>query len=606
MDLFNLFLLVVSGAVNAAVNAWIVRRILGVPVGWPRTVIVCVVGTLAVPLVVNGLISAAGVPVLTGGEVSLEDYGLLAVSGLAVAWVLALEIVILTVLELLVPTGSVPGPIELVRGLPAARRRSRRFTGILMIATRHGLGGYVRRFASPTRVRRVDAVAVQVRKALTEAGVTFVKLGQTLATRPDLLPEPFIRELGTLHSDVGPQPWEQIEPVIEAELGRPLAEVFASIDPEPLAAASVAQVHAGRLLSGEEVVVKVQRVAAREQVSADLDIVLRLADLLEARTTWGHRMGARALAEGFAASLTDELDYRVEVANTAAIGRQGGLGVPRVWRELSTPRMIVMERLAGQPISRATASLGALSLEQRSALAQHLFDAVLHQIVAVGVFHADLHPGNIVLVATAEGPRLRLLDFGSVGRLDRSTRESLAVLLAALDREDSLAAADAAIEVMGRPPQLDDRAFERDLGSLILSADGSALFEKLLSLVVEHGFSVPPMVAAAFRSIVTLEGSLLILDPDFDLMAAARRAGKQLKAEMVAPAEIRSRVEEQLGAMLPMLQRLPRRIDRITAELEAGRFTVGVRGLVDAGDRGFVTGLVQQATSALLCVALAV
>lgn len=609
MEVWEAIFIVIGTIVTTLVYSWAVRRILGVSVGWTRTIALSALGVLIIVPVLPDVITAwAGVSIDDLIEAQSPDIAaFMGIYVLAGAWVFVLEIVVLTLMELMVPTGSVPGPIEWARAWPARWRRSRRYAQIMQIATKHGLGSFLRRFRTPSRLQRGDVVAAHLREALSEGGVTFVKLGQTLATRADLLPEPFVRELSALHSDVSPQPWSLVEEQITAQLGRPIDEVFASVDHEPLAAASVAQVHSAVLLSGERVVIKIQRAAAAKQVNADLDIVLRLADWVELRTSWGRQIGARALASGFARSLGEELDYRIEVSNMEAIGRQGTLVVPRVWHEYSSARMIVMEHVSGQPLSRAGDELAALDADERESLANHLFDAVLQQILVVGVFHADLHPGNIVLSKAPDGsPQLSLLDFGSVGRLGRSTREAMAVLLAALDRQDALTAADAVIEILGRPARLDDRALEGALSLLIMGDSGAALFEGLLHVVVRQGFTVPANVAAAFRGVVTLEGSLQLIDPSFDLMVASRRAGERLKAELVSPEQVRGRLEEHLSSLLPMLQRLPRRLDRITADLEAGRFTVGVRALASDVDRGFVTGLVREATTALLTVALAV
>lgn len=641
---------IVGFGINALLLAWLARRLLGATVGWPRTIALSLVLWLTAQPVITYVSSLLDIPLaaddpdLAGPE--LASYSLVLL--LLAAWILVLEIAVLTVLELLVPTGSLPTPLHLARTWPARVRRTRRLATILRVATRHGLGGYLRR--RTRRDQTHEALAVSLREALTDGGATFVKLGQTLATRDDVVPAAYVRELGRLHSDVAPEPWERIEGRIAAELGRPPGEVFARLDPTPLAAASVGQVHTARLASGEEVVLKVQRTDAAAQTHADLDLVTALADRLEDRTDWGRRLGARGLADGFAASLRDELDYGVELENMSAVGAaaSGPVRVPGVRRDLSTPRLLVMERVVGEPLSRAGDLLSQLDATTRAGLAQDLLGSVLRQILVHGVFHADLHPGNIVLTVPAEdaaspvtgrggsrpspatadptagaatprgeersaqttreqaspSPTLTLLDFGSVGRLDRTGREALAHLLLAFDRQDALAAADALIELLGRPESLDDRAFERDLGTLLLATRSTDLARRLTHLAIDHGFSVPPMPAAAFRAIATLEGSLRVLDPDVDLLAAARAHGPAIMAEHLTPAGIRSRVESHAAVVLPLLQRLPRRLDRLTADLESGGVPVRIRGVSESADRGFVLSLVREASTALLGAAL--
>ena len=187
------------------------------------------------------------------------------------------------IVEALMPTGSVPGPVEWLRSVPARWRRSRRYAGILRLVLRHGLGRYL----TPRRLsadhQPASATARALRDALIEGGATFVKLGQMLSTRGDLLPAAYVAELSTLHAQVPPQPWDVVSRTLTAELGRPPDKVFAEIDSEPLAAASVGQAHRAQLMDGRTVVVKVQRSDARAQVSADLDIIRRLAERLQLR-----------------------------------------------------------------------------------------------------------------------------------------------------------------------------------------------------------------------------------------------------------------------------------------------------------------------------------
>ena len=240
------------------------------------------------------------------------------VSVLFVAWVVAVEVGVLVILEALLPTGSVPGPVELVRTAPARVRRARRYAQIVRIAARHGLGRYLT--PRPPDHEPGVATARALREALTAGGVTFVKLGQMLSTRSDLLGPSYVAELSRLQSDVAPEPWETVRRTLVEELGRDPDEVFDEVDPVPLAAASVGQVHRARLASGEDVVVKVQRTDARAQVTADLDIVERLAAWLQRTTPWARALGVRDLAAGFAQSLDEELDYRVEAANVPPCG----------------------------------------------------------------------------------------------------------------------------------------------------------------------------------------------------------------------------------------------------------------------------------------------
>lgn len=600
---------VILGAiVNAVLIGVVARRLLGVPVGWPRTFVLSLIANAAAADALPWALDTLGVS--SGGTTDGPAVVVL-VTTLLVAWLIAFEVGLLAILEAILPTGSVPGPVELARTLPARWRRTRRYVAIGRIAVRHGLGRYL------TPRSRVDdqpasATARSLRQALTAGGVTFVKLGQMLSTRPDVLPPEYIEELSRLHADVPPQSWEQIEQTISDETGRPLEQTFAEIEREPLAAASVGQVHRANLLDGRPVVVKVQRSDARAQVTADLDIVMRLARWLQRSTPWARRLGVLDLAVGFSTALEEELDYRVEAGNVAAIRAAlpegSAVQVPVVHEEISSRRVLVMDLMPGLPLSAARAEVKRLVPEHRARLAEDLLATVLGQVLETGVFHADLHAGNVLI--DGDGP-LSLLDFGSVGRLDRGARTSMGLLMLAVDRQDAAAATQALTDLLDAPATLDDRALERDVGQLVMRfghARGQAaeMFVAMLRVVLRHGLSVPPGVAAAFRSLGALEGTLRLLNPRVDLVSVAREQGRAVVADRVTPEGIKSELTDQLAGLLPMAQRLPRRLNSVVEDLHAGTLSVTVRTLQDPGERRFVTNLVQQLVITLLAATTAI
>ncbi|WP_235921338.1 ABC1 kinase family protein [Lentzea tibetensis] len=542
------------------------RRILGLRIGLVRTAIACLLGLSFT----SGIFSAT----------RIEQAGS-ALASVQLGITLLMVIGLLTFAEIIVPTGSIPPPTDWWRALRRRIARTRRYSRITSIAFQHGLGPYLR-----GRERTSSGLARSLRLALEDGGVTFVKLGQVLSTRPDLLAPEFVDELSLLQDNVPAAPWDQVREVLKAELG----DVFDEFDEVPIAAASIAQVHRARLKSGAEVVVKVQRPGVRRVAEGDLDIVDRLANTLQ-RTRWGRAMGVRDLAAGFAVALREELDFRVEARNIAAVTATSSdaVGLPRVHEELCTARVLVMDRLDGVP-------LRAASLDDAD-LARTLLQFVLRQVMLDGVFHADPHPGNVMLLSDG---RLGMLDFGSVGRIDSMLRAALQRLLLAIDRGDPAGLTDSLLELVNRPEEIDEQRLERALGQFMarhLSAGmrpDVEMFGDLFKLVHRYGLSIPPEIAAVFRALATLEGTLGVIAPGFNIVVESRAfAGAQI-SEHLTPESLRRNVTEELHSMLPMLRRLPRRVERITSALEQGRLGLSIRLFSDERDRSFVTGLLHQ------------
>jgi len=598
----RLAVLVVATLLTVLAFGAVIRRLLGVRVGFVRTMLAGLVALvvaqpLAVAMVPDGSEAPLGTVVMAGA---------LAVCGASVVAMVGLVIA-----EVIVPDGSLPGPVELWRSWRSRLARTRRYTQVLRIALRHGLGRFLRgqRHGGLESSSSRRELARSLRRALDEGGVTFVKLGQQLSTRRDLLPSEFADELVRLQDQASPLPWQPVQALIESELGRPVGELFTEIDPNPLAAASVAQVHAARLPGVEDVVVKVQRPGVAETVERDLDILSRLAVTLEGRTSWGQSLGLRKLAAGFAEALREELDFTVERDNMSSVASaleasfSGAVQVPTAYPHLCTRRVLVMQRLHGTPLGVAEPLLRELGKARRQEVATILLDAVLDQILVHGVFHVDLHPGNVLI---HDDGAIGLLDLGSVGRLDTTTRMAIGRLLAALERTDSLAACDALLELVDRPDEIDERDLERAVGALIVryvaagSATGAAAFSALFRLVTSYRLGIPPDVAAVFRGLATLEGTLATIDPDFDLLAQARESGRDRVGEAIKPGRLRQSVEDELASLVPVLRRLPRRVDRIADAVEHGRLSLNVRLFAHPSDRIVVTDLLHQALLTVL------
>jgi ubiquinone biosynthesis protein len=589
-----------TSIVLVAIVAWIARRLVGLPVGALRASVAGVLG-FAAALLFGQLLRAA-----QPGHPAAFITVVLGVP-------LIVAMIFIVVAEVLVPSGTAPQPVGLIRGARRALARSRRYSQITRIAVQHGLGPYLR----GRRTRREDAaggraaLASSLRGALEAGGVTFTKLGQLLSTRRDLLPEEFTTELSRLQDRAEPAPWDQVQEVIAQSLGVPTAQVFAELDPKPAAAASIAQVHKARLRCddgpGDVVAVKVQRPGIRATVEQDLDILQRLAVTLEKRAPWARAVGAADVARGFAAAMREELDFRVEASNMAVIAaiwpaQQRAVGgsvpvvMPALHEELSTEHVLVIEWLDGVSLRAAGPLIDDRGLD-RAELTSALLRSMVYQITEGGAYHADPHPGNVLLLADG---RLALLDFGSVGRLDAQQRAALQNLLLAVGRGDPAALRDALLELVTRTTDIDEQQLERALGRFMarhLAAGlppSAEIFTDLFRLASRFQLAIPPEIGTVLRALATLEGTLTVLEPDFDIVTEARAYAATHVTAQLTPKTVQKTAADELLALVPVLRRLPRRLDRISGALEQGRLGLNVRLFADERDRRVVTGLTNQ------------
>jgi ubiquinone biosynthesis protein len=477
-----------------------------------------------------------------------------------------------------------------VRSLRQRAGRIRRYLQVTRIAARHGLSSYLG--GRQPGAGEPGPLARNLRAALEEAGGMFVKLGQVLSTRADLLPPDVIAELSRLQDHVAPADPASIEALLTAELGAPPRRVFASFDPVPLAAASIGQAHRARLATGELVIVKVQRPDVRALVERDLDILLRMARGLEARAGWARQFAVLEVTRGFAAALREELDFGIEARNIAAVASSSRVRVPAVYGQWSTSRVLVMEYLDGVAVRDAEPVL-ATSAADRHGLARGLLTAMLGQVMAEGTFHADPHPGNVLVLRDGQ---LALIDFGSVGRLDPLQQAALRRLLLAVARRNPAGMHDALLDLAqaARPATAGDDLLEPALAQFLAQYLGpgmvpdAAMFTTLFRLLAGSGLVFPPVIAAVFRAMITLEGTLARLAPGFQIIEETQTIAASWLGEVLSPASLRDAATDQALGLLPVLRRLPRRIDRITTSLERGTLTTSVRLLADDRDRHFV------------------
>jgi ubiquinone biosynthesis protein len=614
---FSSLLAFIGTLVASIILGWLASRLLGIRQSWGRSVLV---GFL-------GLVTGATFSLTLGAE-RLVSFAHVFVFSSSILVSIMLYTVAFEVVSRPAGAGIVrPGRAGFPRPIRAARRRlarGARYLQITSIMARYGLAPYFggRRAPAtpgqPGAARAGRSIWARLRGALEEAGGAFVKLGQVLSTRSDLLPPEAIAELTGLQDQVMTAPRAAVEALLAEELGAAPTAVFAEFDPQPLAAASIAQVYRARLMSGEQVIVKVQRPGIREPIERDLDIMLRMARTLEARAGWARAFGVVDLAAGFAEALREEIDFRIEARNLATVAAtldpphsrnaQATVRIPRLFPHLSTSRVLVIERLDGVSVREAGPLLEELSLD-RLELARELLRCFLRQILRDGTFHADPHPGNVWVLRDGS---LALLDFGSVGRLDPLQRAALQRALIGLDRRDAAMLSEALLDLAQRRADVDEDRLERALAHLMAQrlgpgmSPGPELFAELFGLFFDFGLAFPPVVGGVFRALVTLQGTLAVLAPDFQLIDEARAMGAEWVRESLSPASLRKVATDELLNLLPILQRLPRRLDRITAALEHGSLSANVRLLADERDTRFLSQLVSRVVLAFLGGALGI
>lgn len=481
--------------------------------------------------------------------------------------------------------------------------RGARYAHLSWIVASSGLSGVLRQ---GPRSERFDEALVRM---FERAGVSFVKLGQLLSTRQDVVPPSTARALSRLQSEAEPAPTADILGVLAQDWGKDPDTVLARFDAQPLGAASIAQVHGAQLQSGLEVVLKVQRPVAQASVRVDGDIIMRFARTSERRFGWARELGLAALAGGLVKVMKEELDYVVEAGYTRTAARllapSPDLVVPQVYPELSSRRVLVMSRLSGVPVERGAERL---SPERRTELARTLLQATLSGVLVDGFFHADLHPGNLLLL---DDDRLGLLDFGAVGVIDQETRTLLAALLAAIVDDDNVAAATALGMAFDLPADVDRRVLRRELGRIMTLVHtsgevGATLFTELFGLLRAHHIAVPGDVAGAFRTLASVEETLKVLDPETSLLKGARAVMPALIKRLTEPEQLGRKLGAESLVALSVARRLPERGEVISNALARGEFSLRTHPLADLGERRWLRSVLDDAVSGFFAAVLAV
>jgi ubiquinone biosynthesis protein len=416
------------------------------------------------------------------------------------------------------------------------------------------------------------------REGLEELGTTFVKLGQLLSSRPDLLPDVYIGELEQLVDDVPPFPFDEARRIVDDDIG---LDAFSRLDDEPLACASIAQIHAGLLRTGREVVVKVRRPGIEEEVALDLELLRSLTSFAEGRSQTARLLQLSPLADELETHLSAELDFLEEAHGSELIARivaeHEHLVVPDVVHPYVTERVLVQERIAGERVM----DTHTLEPERAQVLARELFRAYVQQITVYGVYHADPHRGNILLT---EDGRLALLDFGLIGRIDDDTRRSLGLLLLALAQNRADDVADLILGLSLTTLRSDEAGFVQELRRKLpryhwrpLSGirAGEALSD-LQRIALKHGIALPTSFALVGKTLSQADSVARVLDPELDPIELLEEDGVEVMLreteKRLEPSNLLALAYTQAEPLL----RLPRRVGQLATRLETGTLKIGI------------------------------
>ncbi|MGD9364471.1 MAG: AarF/ABC1/UbiB kinase family protein [Desulfobacteraceae bacterium] len=438
-------------------------------------------------------------------------------------------------------------------------RHLNRYRQILAVLFKYGFGDLIEtlkieqyieiglQMISRKRRERLEKLsrAERIRMTLEELGPTYIKLGQVLSTRPDLVSLDFVTEFAKLQDNVPAVGYEAIEQTIEAELNRPMDILFEEFDPEPLASASIGQVHRARLHSGDEVAVKVQRPGIDHIVEVDLEIMLHLATLAERHVEELSFHKPVRIVEEFARSIEREMDYTIEAASMERVSGQflgdPSVFVPKVYRDTSTRRVLTIEYIDGIKVTDieglSEAGYDCPLITERGS------EVLLKQIFTFGFFHADPHPGNVFVLP---GNVICLLDFGMMGAVDRGTREIFVSLVDAIIRRDEPRTAQILLRLTDWDDEPNVTQLEKDVADFLAQhlfrplkeVQLAKLLQHLLELATKHRMRIPPDIFLMLKALAQVEGVATMLNPEFDMIQKATPFIKQIKMARLAPGRL--------------------------------------------------------------------
>lgn len=465
----------------------------------------------------------------------------------------------------------------------------KRYQSIANSIVRHGFGhfltqiGLVNILPSVRRARKSEnnllrfSRAQRLRMLLEELGPTFIKFGQLLSTRPDLLPRDILDELSQLQDHVPSFPFPEVNAILESELKQPPEDVYAEFDPQPLAAASIGQVHLARLHSGEDVVVKVRRPNIKEQMETDLDILLEMAKLADKHTHFGRIYRFQDVVVELRRTVQDEIDFLIEAESAEQIGENfrnnPAVAIPKIYWEQTTSAVLTMELLEGTKLTSKEAL--AVAGHDTRTIINLLVDAMFAQIFRHGIFHADPHPGNL---AVSDDGRLIFMDFGIVGKLSGERKRRFILFLLGIINRNSrqLVRSLGDMGVLSR--RIDRKALRRDVDRLLdkyldvplRKIDLGKSVREIFSLAFEYHIRIPSEFTLLGKTIMTLEGVIEEMDEDVKLIELLQPYTGQLIRQRFSPQALKENFSEQFFETTDFLVSLPRRfndvLDRVDTE----------------------------------------
>jgi ubiquinone biosynthesis protein len=458
--------------------------------------------------------------------------------------------------------------------------------GFDIVLKRAGLYSYIpfKRRLFPEEIEGLTTPE-KVRLILEELGATYIKLGQILSTRPDLIPKEYIDELSKLQDEALPLSFDEVKGVVEQELGKSLEEVFAYFERKPIASASLAQVHRAKLKSGESVVVKVQRPNIAKTIESDISLLYQLASLVEARVREARRYNLVGIVNEFAKTIRRELDFMREGRNAERFAKNFSdidyIKIPKIYWEYTTKRVLCMEYIEGVKISKVE------ELKNRGydleLLAERLAQAFMKQFFVDGLFQADPHPGNLLVL---EGERIAMVDFGMVARIESELRDKLADLAIALVDKDVERVVEQLLRIGVVTPESDLSEFRSDIEDLILEyydtklsqVNVAALLNEMLEIALKHRVMMPPNFAFLIKSMVTIEGVARTLNPEFNFTIAAKPFVKEMIRQRLAPRRLARDFIRELSSLAQALRRIPTATEAVLRRAEEGKLTLQHRG----------------------------